>query len=265
MKILSFGAGVQSSVMLMMAIRHELPKPDHVIFADTGFEPAAVYRHVKWSKKQAEDAGLPFHIVQPVMNMRQEFSAFCRDKKHWDSRPPLWIGASDSKFNRQCTKNGKITPINKKILALMGHKTARTAQDAEADVWVGISTDEARRATPGRIRWVDLQYPLIDPKRMSRSDCQGWWDGYYPDVPLPSSSCTICPYHSDRWWRDMPAEDFAEACDYDDKIRAAYKRKTSQVVYLHRSGKPLRSIDFDHGQPDMFSDDDMICSGGCGL
>ena len=168
-------------------------------------------------------------------------------------------------MQRQCTSNAKVKPINRKQLQLMGHKTARTALDAEATVWIGISTDEARRASPSRDRWTDLHYPLIDPLKMSRADCQAWWDRHYPNITLPSSSCTICPYHSDTMWRDMPADDFAEACDYDERIRRAYSDKTQQRVYLHRSGKPLRQIDFDHGQPDLFSDDDIICAGGCGL
>ena len=44
LRILSLGAGVQSSTMALMAAHGELPRPNCAIFADTGDEPAAVYR-----------------------------------------------------------------------------------------------------------------------------------------------------------------------------------------------------------------------------
>ena len=51
---LSLGAGVQSTVLALMAERgeHDLPKPDVAVFADTGWEPPSVYEHLDWLEKQ---------------------------------------------------------------------------------------------------------------------------------------------------------------------------------------------------------------------
>jgi hypothetical protein len=47
MRILSLGAGVQSTTMALMAAVGEIAdKPDAAIFADTGWEPKAVYDHL---------------------------------------------------------------------------------------------------------------------------------------------------------------------------------------------------------------------------
>jgi hypothetical protein len=47
MRILSLGAGVQSSALAMMYSRGDLtPMPDAAIFADTGWEPKRVYEHL---------------------------------------------------------------------------------------------------------------------------------------------------------------------------------------------------------------------------
>jgi len=47
MNIISLGAGVQSSTMALMASHGEItPMPDAAIFADTGWEPKAVYDHL---------------------------------------------------------------------------------------------------------------------------------------------------------------------------------------------------------------------------
>jgi len=45
--IISLGAGVQSTTMALMAAHREIePMPDCAIFADTGWEPKAVYDHL---------------------------------------------------------------------------------------------------------------------------------------------------------------------------------------------------------------------------
>lgn len=241
MKFLSLGAGVQSSVMLMMAIQGELEKPDHVIFADTGFEPRRVYEHVAWCKKQCEKAGIPFHQVKAKLNMREEFHEMEKGKRFTLSKgPPFYMDYGNTRgiSKRQCTRDAKIKPLIRKELKLLGHKTARTALHGEALVMIGISTDEARRAHPSREKWIDNIYPLIDPLKMSRSDCQAWWEQNYPHINLPSSSCTICPYRSDKMWKSMKdndPEDWHEAVEYDERFRQAYLHKKMLLVIENRS------------------------------
>ena len=62
-RILSLGAGVQSTTVLLMSIAGELPKIDHAIFADTGWEPTAVYEHLDWLEGWAIAAGVKIHRV----------------------------------------------------------------------------------------------------------------------------------------------------------------------------------------------------------
>ena len=51
--ILSLGAGVQSSVMALMAARGEItPMPDCAIFADTQSEPKEIYDWLDWLETQ---------------------------------------------------------------------------------------------------------------------------------------------------------------------------------------------------------------------
>jgi hypothetical protein len=49
LRVISLGAGVQSTTMALMAAHGETtPMPDCAIFADTGWEPKAVYGHLRW-------------------------------------------------------------------------------------------------------------------------------------------------------------------------------------------------------------------------
>ena len=57
-RIISLGAGVQSTAMALMAAHGEIePMPNCAIFADTQWEPKAVYDHLDWLEKQ-----LPFPV-----------------------------------------------------------------------------------------------------------------------------------------------------------------------------------------------------------
>jgi hypothetical protein len=286
MIFLSLGAGVQSTCLLMLGIRGEIERPDHIIFADTGFEPLAVYEHLEWCKRQAEKAGIPLHVVKAKMDMREGFDGFeAGTNKFWNERPPFYVeNKKDMQYSdgekeysikagrgtmlRQCTRDAKIKPIERKQKELMGFKTSRGIPDGAAIVQIGISTDEARRASPSTVRWIERDYPLIDPLKWSRADCQAWWEHEYPHVSLPSSSCIICPYKTSRMWarmkQDQP-EDFADACDLDDRFRAAFLRRTKQTVYIHRDFVPLREANLNETQGSFDLEDAIYCAGGCGL
>lgn len=283
MVFLSFGAGVQSSVMLMLAIRGEIERPDHVLYADTGFEPVAVQAHAKWAERQCEKAGLPFHLVKARRDLRESFEHFeSGESKIWNDGAPLFVETTErgkmntidraykvgrGTFVRQCTLKIKINPLRKKQIELLGKKTSRGIQDGASVQMIGISTDEARRASPSRERWQENIYPLIDPLKMSRFDCQEWWEKHYPHIALPSSSCVICPYTSNSRWLKMKTsqpEDWATAVEYDERMRAAYA-KEGRAVFLNRDYVPLKDLNLNESQGALDLEDEIYCAGGCGL
>src|SRR5438034_6802056 len=73
-RYLSLGAGVQSSATLLLAARGRIPTFDAAIFADTGWEPSNVYRHLARLTRIADDAGIPIvrvhkgHIRQDALD-----------------------------------------------------------------------------------------------------------------------------------------------------------------------------------------------------
>ena len=207
MIFLSLGAGVQSSVMLMRAIHGDIERPDHVLFADTGWEPNAIYQHLQWLRKQCMGAMIPFHIVTRA-DTRPDRNASIRDDPlrgyktksgivRWDGRMPLFVDTGSGKagrIRRQCSREYKIDPLRAKQRELLGYKPRQRIPPGSCATMIGISTDEARRANPSRERWNDNLYPLIDPLKMSRADCQAWWDAHYPHRPLEKSACIGCPF-----------------------------------------------------------------------
>jgi hypothetical protein len=117
LRVLSLGAGVQSSTLALMIAKGELPMIDCAIFADTQAEPAAVYRHLDWLEKQ-----LPFPVHRVTAgNLRENILDAVIGHSRMDARPPFFVGTGGM-LNRQCTQDFKIIPIVRKIRELIGLK-----------------------------------------------------------------------------------------------------------------------------------------------
>lgn len=262
MNVISLGAGVQSTVMALMAAEGEIgPMPDCAIFADTKFEPKGVYTHLDWLEKQ-----LPFPTYRVTAgDIRADHIASERNgkKRNYASMP---LFTASGMGMRQCTADYKIYPIRKKLRNLLGLKyRQRAPKKVAVRQWLGISTDEAMRMKPSRDAWVENVWPLIEAN-MSRQDCLRWFERNYPLRPLAKSACIACPFHNDALWRDMRINDpasFEQAVEFDKAIRES---GTSAEQFVHRSCKPLGEVDFrnleDLGQLNFFNEE---CEGMCGV
>ncbi len=245
MKILSLGAGVQSTTLALMAARDVIERPDCAIFADTGWEPRVVYEHLA---KLIEVLPYPVHIVSNG-NLRDALLA-----GGFTAAPfytPTGMGA------RQCTYQYKLRPLQKKVRALLGEPIRKK----QADLMIGISLDEAQRMKPSRVRYINNIWPLID-LGMTRHDCVAWLER--AGWSSPKSSCLGCPFKNNRQWRELLEGDPSE---WSDTVQVDYALRSNGVQqYMHRSLKPLDEVDLttwaERGQPDLFQ---MECEGMCGV
>lgn len=257
MRVLSLGAGVQSSVMALLAARGIIgPMPDCAIFADTQSEPEEVYTHLEWLEKQ-----LPFPVYRVTAgNIRKDALSGLSSKHRFASMPFFTSGGGMGR--RQCTNEYKIQPIRRKIRELVGLKKGERAKGIVIEQWIGISTDEFQRMTKSRDKWIANRWPLLE-EEMSREDCKKWFSGEYPNKTLAKSACLECPYHSNEEWRQLTDQQFKEVCDFDDAIRVSEKMTEKQ--YLHAARIPLREVDLttpsDHGQYSFLDE----CEGMCGV
>ena len=264
--VISLGAGVQSTTMLLMAEAGLiLPRPDVAIFADTQWEPAEVYAHL--SRLEAS-CSIPIHRVTAGSLRAQLLAGVGLTSKKRFVTIPLHLRNEDGSkgfIRRQCTKEHKIEPIEKHVKQLLGIKRGRRIPaDYHVEQWLGISSDEASRMRDSRNKWQAFRYPLIDA-RMSRRDCVVWLEEHGHTIPS-KSACIGCPYHSQAQWRAIKADAaaWADALEVDAAIRV--QRKLKAEAFLHRSCVPLADVDFrsaeDRGQINLFEND---CSGICGV
>ena len=269
---LSLGAGVQSTVLALMADRGEygLQRPDVAIFADTGWEPQEVYDHLEWLKSE-----LSFEVVQvSAGNIRDNILQGTSPGGHNYLGLPAHLVNPDGSSgiaSRQCTVKYKIKPINRYLRERLGIPPGRRApKDMQVEIWMGISADEALRQKPSREEWATNRYPLIE-LGFSRAQLLNWFRENYPDRYLPRSSCIGCPYKSDAEWKRLKEDDpksFQDAVFIDKALREipvvrnAITKKGE--AYLHRSRTPLADVDFTKSK---HYDDVMLeeCEGLCGI
>ena len=277
---LSLGAGVQSTVLALMAERGEygLEKPDVAVFADTGWEPPSVYEHLDWLESQlsyevirVKAADIPGYSTGSI---RENILAGTSPNGGAYLGIPAYIINTDGSkaiARRQCTSKYKIDPINFYLRGRIGAVRGRRApKDKVVEIWMGISVDEVYRQKDSREEWAYHRYPLID-LGISRAQLQDWFTRNYPDRYLPRSACIGCPYKSDAEWKWLQVNDpasFDDAVFIDRALREipvvknAIARESS--AYLHHSRTPLTEVDFDDQQD---YDDMMIqeCEGVCGI
>lgn len=295
LRALSLGAGVQSTTLALMAAHGEIgPMPDCAIFADTGWEPQAVYDHLGWLMSP-NVLPFPVHIVSDG-NIREQLigagqgtrwasiPAFARTVTPAGAVVPVFDEDDEGELievatrqtttetvsigmiRRQCTTDYKIVPIRRKVRELAGLTRKRSPSFPVVECWIGISTDEIVRAKPSFEAWQVKRFPLIE-KRLSRRDCLAWLRRHdYPDPP--KSACIGCPFHSNAVWRSMREQDavaWQDAVEVDRALRTGLRGIRGEV-YLHRSCVPLEDVDLstaaDRGQLDLWPNE---CEGMCGV
>jgi 3'-phosphoadenosine 5'-phosphosulfate sulfotransferase (PAPS reductase)/FAD synthetase len=247
-RYLSLGAGVQSSTVLLLAAQDRIARFDAAIFANTGWEPAAVYRHLDHLTGIAERAG-----IEVVRISAGDIRADALDPAHRFASMPLFtLGPNGERgmARRQCTSEYKIKPIKAEVRRRLGYPhPVRVPAGVRADMAIGISLDEIGRARDSDVGYMHNVFPLLD-LGWRRGDCVR----YLNDHGLqgtPKSSCVGCPFHDDGFWADLQANspaEWADAVAFDRAIRNGSAKANAEghplrgQFFLHRARVPLDEV-----------------------
>lgn len=250
-RALSLGAGVQSTALALLAAEGVTEGYDVAIFADTGWEPAAVYTHLdKLEAEGLQPAGIPLVRVSSG-NIRND----ALDPAHRFASMPLFVknqDGGDGMARRQCTSEYKLKPIKAEIRRLGYVHPTPVPRGVHVEQAIGISTDEIGRAKDSGIGYLKSTFPLLD-LGMSRADCErylksrGW-------TSVEKSACIGCPFHGNAQWRrirDAAPSEWADAVEFDRQIRTGSARANAAgqelrgQMYLHRSRVPLDQAPID--------------------
>ncbi|MFJ5879853.1 hypothetical protein [Kitasatospora cineracea] len=238
--------------MLLLAAEGHLPRLDYAIFADTGWEPPAVYAHLdRIEREVAAPAGIPILRVSSG-----DIRSDALDPTKRFASMPLHILNSDGgegMSRGQCTGQYKIRPIKEKVRELLGCPyPQRVSGGVFVEQWIGISVDEVHRAKDADVAYMKNRFPLLE-QGLTRADClrllrsRGF-------ESTPKSSCLGCPYHGNAQWRalrDASPQEWEDVVAFDRAIRSGNARATAEgtpllgQAYLHRSRRPLDQAPID--------------------
>jgi len=244
LRILSLGAGVQSTTLYLMAERGEIEPFHCAIFADTGWESEATYAHLEWLKQVGKTPIITVSRKTTILEHSMTADFRRRNKNGSGLSIPAFTIFNGNKAisKRQCTQDFKLDPIRKETRRLLGLVPRQRAPKGAVDMVIGISMDEARRMKISRENMTDLSYPLVE-LRMHRYHCMSWLAQNYAGLVVPKSACIGCPFHSNHEWRNVkqnPVE-WKQAVELDDRIRSVEGFRGN--LFLHHSCTPLEEVD----------------------
>ena len=140
MKILSCGAGMQSTALALMSCENAkagrpvhplVPIYDAIIYCDLGFEPPWVAKQVDFIRRACASSGLPFKVLKSPL-----YSDFIRNfGERRTISIPWWTLRDDghkSKMPRNCTIDYKVELISKYVRwDLLGYQKGQRLRDED--------------------------------------------------------------------------------------------------------------------------------------
>lgn len=264
-KFISYGGGVQSTAMIVLAVEGRIPDVDAALFSNVGddSEHPTTNRYVRevmipWAAERGFEVRELHRTLKDgsTQTLWQRMMDYEGDKL----REPIPVyGWSGAPMSRSCTADHKIKVLGKYV------KSVVPKTDWPVDMCIGISVDEIERAGRGKAEpWENRLYPLLD-LGLRRSDCVEVIRGAGLPVP-PKSSCFFCPFHSLRVWSELRRDDpelFDKAVELENTLNGRRRKRDMPPVYLTRKGKPLVEVVAEAG-PTLFDNlDGVFNEGGC--
>lgn len=259
LRILSYGGGTQSAALALMSAMGQLPKLDHVIFADTQGELPETYIFAEYVERVLAEAGIPFHRVSAGSLEETLLSPVIT--QHNPTPPAHVLNPPGAKAEKgringyRCSYDFKRRVIERKVKQLCGGRGAW--KRANVEQWLGFSVDEVGRCKPAaecrcghkRTRPVDKitgeprghvpactncdcekfdpwqvnVWPLIKDfgLQFRREDTIRWFGENGHPTP-PRSACWFCPNARNPRWAALKVDHpdlWERACQLDEHIR----------------------------------------------
>lgn len=262
MKILSFGAGMQSTALALMSCENALVKKaglmpypkvpiyDAVIFCDLGFEPPWVTKQARFVQKSCMDAGIKYVKLDAPLyrDLMQNFG-----KKRVVSIP--WWTLDDkghkSKMPRNCTLDYKVNLISKHVRwELLGYKKGQRLQEKDKkahELHMGFSSEEKRRCKENPNPMFINKFPLVEmgfERKDAYAYCKEIWG-----LETKASACCFCPFHRNYFYAYLKKHEpssYQKLLEIDELLRnnTPHPPMDSQL-FISRSRKRLSELQTD--------------------
>lgn len=240
LRAVSYGAGVQSTALLVLAAHQRINFPLFVManVGDDSEHPATLAYARQIAQPYARRHGIELVIRNRTRRDGSIETLWGRLMRDGSRSLPIPVRMSNgAPGTRSCTADFKI----KVTAAELRHRGA--SKHRPATIAIGISVDEIHRANNRRVGpHEQIVYPLLD-LRLRRADCVALITAAGLPVP-PKSSCFFCPLHRPSAWQDMARDEpdlFDRICQLEDTLNRRREALGKDPVFLTRFAIPLRA------------------------
>jgi len=240
LRVVSYGGGVQSTALLVLAVAGRIDFPVF-LFANVGEDsehPATLAYLRRWAMPYAAAHGIALHELHRVRRDGSTETLYGRLTRPGSRSLPIPVRMSNgAPGTRSCTADFKIRVVGRWL-----REHGATA-DRPATVGLGISLDEIQRANTRRGEPHErIVYPLLQARPpLRRADCEQIIRA--AGLPVPAkSSCWFCPFHRPGRWAAMRRTEpdlFARACHLEDLLNHRRADLGRDPVWLTRFNQPL--------------------------
>jgi len=265
MRVISYGGGVQSTALCVLATQGKIGQIDAALFSNVGDDsehPATITYVREVMIPWCAERGLDVHELKRINRQGEVVTLWTHLMRPESRSLPIPVRMSDTGApgTRSCTADYKIAVITKWLKA---HGVSKTSPAA---VCIGFSIDEAHRVSNRRVNPYELaEHPLLD-LRLSRSDCKNIISRAGLPVP-PKSACFFCPFHRPKMWSKMRRDEpelFQKSVELETTLLDRRKKLGRDPVYLTRFGKPLAEAipEMQSDLPGLLDPDTDSCDDG---
>ena len=251
MKILSCGAGMQSTALALMACEQaitgaslypDVPIYDAIIFCDLGLEPVWVKQQVEFIHCVCDEAGIPFYILDTPLY--QDFLQNFGQRRTVSI--PWWTLKEDghkAKMPRNCTIDYKVEIIAKFIRwELLGYKKGQRLrpEDVKAhELHMGFSAEEKHRCKENPNRLFVNKFPLVEMGLIRADNYKYILENWKLDTK--ASACAFCPFHRNYFYQYVQQhepETYAAIVGVDNLLRDKTPMPPMKSALFIRSSEP---------------------------
>lgn len=260
MKILSFGAGMQSTALALMscqnaAAKHAgraqpyplVPIYDSVIFCDLGFEPPWVAQQEEFVHGACDSVGIAYKkLAAPLyQDLTRDFG-----KKRVVSIP-WWTLSEDghkAKMPRNCTLDYKVQVISKYVRwEVLGYKKGQRLhiEDKKAhEMHMGFGFEEQKWCKENPNPLFVNRFPLVEMK-LERKDNYAYIKNVW-GLETKASACCFCPFHRNYFFaylKEKEPDTYRELIKVDKLLAEnSPKPPMESKLFISRSRKRIAEL-----------------------
>lgn len=248
--VLNYSGGKQSSALLWMVLRGDLPRPESflVLNANPGMENSGTYQYTDMMRVECARAGIEF-ITAPGPDLFYDLISVGTATRV--DNPPYWTKSAKGKQGRlkqKCTAFYKVAPMDRVIRRVLEERfgisqKSKRLPEGCVEKWIGFTLDEVSRMKPSSQKYVQFTYPLIDLGMGNEATLRYLTDN---DLPVPPRSvCNACFANGLQTFKEMhdnrPA-DWAQAVLVDEAVRDLSGVGVGDPVFVSKTMIPLREL-----------------------